>query len=154
MCQGFLRVAVFTHVDRLHRDRRVHVIRRRDIATIDLVALGREELAPVLVNSGVREFLAHFFRSGEIDFGDRDKFDVGMLRDVAQITSRHAVGPETGVLELVIGRTLSSEDKRAGGNRGSSGFEEVAASFHVVDDLKELEPSPPRAASSESPICN
>ena len=75
MGQRLLTVDVFTPAHRLHRDRPVHVIRRRNIDRVDVVVFAIEQLSPVLVNPQIWIFFHQLGHPAlEVNFGNCDKF--------------------------------------------------------------------------------
>ena len=125
--QRLLHVDVLAERHRRHRDRRVHVIRRRDVDRVEVVGLLAEELAPVLVDPHVGEQLLHRLGAGQVHVGHRHQVEGRMAREGADVRERHARGSEAGVTDLASG--LGQEDaarQRHGRGAGGDGLQKRA----------------------------
>ncbi len=123
--QRLLRIDVDARLHRPHGDRRVHVVGRRDVDRIEAAFLV-EQFAPVLVDAGIGEVLAHLAGPAPIDLGDGDEAQMPAVRLAAaelgqrlDIAPGHTVGAEAGVQHGVVGpgRGAVAEHERGSAGR-------------------------------------
>jgi hypothetical protein len=100
--EGLLHIDCFAHRHGCHRDRRVHVVRRRDVDRIDVVLFLAEHLAPVLVNAGLWKQLLDLRGPGLVHVGDRRQRERRVARECADISQRLAGGPHACMTNLAL----------------------------------------------------
>ena len=144
--QRLLHVDVLAERHRRHGDRRVHVIRRRDVDGVEVVGLLAEELAPVLVDPHVGKQLLHRLGAGQVHVGHRHQVEGPMAREGADVRERHARASEAGVTDLASG--LGQEDAaRQRHGRGADG--EVLQKRATTDDGRHTEALSKAAQANE-----
>jgi hypothetical protein len=100
--ERLLDVDGFAHRHGSHRDRRVHVVRRRDVDRIDVVLFLAEHLPPVLVDAGFWKQLRDLRGPGLVDVGNRRQRERGVGRECPEIRERLAGRPHARMTNLSL----------------------------------------------------
>ena len=87
---GFLRIDVQSLLHRPHRDRGVHMVRRRHVDRGEFLFLV-EQFALILVDGDVRKLLLDLSKMAEIDLGHGDQFEILAARQRFDIGPGHAM---------------------------------------------------------------
>src|SRR5215471_9572216 len=119
----------------------MHVVRSGNVDRVDALGFFVKQLAPILVNSGVRKPLAQLRSSVEVNFGHRDQFELLELRKFTDVRPGHARGTEAGMAQNAIGRPRhqTTRDKWRRNSCGAQGLEEGTTAKGAVIGHKNLE---------------
>ncbi len=129
--EGLLAIDMFAQLQGGHGDGGVHVIGHGDVDGLNGLFLVKQ-LAPVLINLHVREFLFDRFGAAEVNVGDGDQPEGGMGGEALDVGGGHARRAEAGVQQCFAGRGgadaagQGGRDGDAGGGQGGAA-EELAA---------------------------
>ena len=101
--------------DRGERDHGVHMVRDRDVAGLEGVALLREQLAPVGVGARVRELALRGGEQGRVGVAERGDAQARVGAELVEVGAAHPAGADRGVAQNAIPRHGASPGGGAAG---------------------------------------